>query len=167
MSATTARPQTHGPAAVLDRLASIRRDEAAITVEAYPHYLGHWDAWILVEITAQVRTKGGVAFEDGDVVLARPAGDDDSPGFRTCYSYRNSIDTSVPVDDVRPVLVDSGTDEHCHLVDLGTLRPVASVGPTGSHTSTMGRCAHCGYEVSVGESGGSRCHYRASGIVRS
>ena len=59
----------------------------------WPQYAGHWQGseWVLVEITRRVVTKGGVAFEPGDITIARP------PlwigGDWTAYSLRNRIDT--------------------------------------------------------------------------
>jgi hypothetical protein len=73
------------------------------------HYVpGHWANWRLVEITDRVTTKMGVAFEAGDVVLARPTAD--APRVNgaelpvTCYSFRNGIDTAVPGHKVRAPL---------------------------------------------------------------
>lgn len=84
----------------------------------YPQYAGHWDAWLVGTVTKRIRTKRGVAFERGDQVLVSPEvraerviprGPDKFlpyeqwpvKQFRTCYSARNSCDTSVPVEHVR------------------------------------------------------------------
>lgn len=72
---------------------------AAIAEEAHnrhPQYDGHWhgDQWQVVIMTDQVVTVLGVAFEPGDITIARRS------AFTTCnewvaYSIRNATDTVV------------------------------------------------------------------------
>jgi hypothetical protein len=76
----------------------------------------------VAEVTSRVRTKLGVAFEAGDLVLVSPEVWEDRviprgpdkflpyeqwplKQFATAYSYRNGIDTSVPVAKVREIRV--------------------------------------------------------------
>lgn len=79
--------------------------EAEHTHAQYPQYRNHWDGYGLASITRRSKTKFGVAFEAGDIVLARPENNPADPyGGResiTCYSFRNGIDTSVLVRNVR------------------------------------------------------------------
>ncbi|MEK6443690.1 hypothetical protein [Pseudonocardia sp. T1-2H] len=100
---TTTHAETSGTRELLDKVAAIRRAEAEAAHAAYPQYLGHWTDWTLVEITEHVRTKSGIAFEPGDLVLANPKRWDSM--FVTCYSYRNGVDTSVPSSFVRAIRV--------------------------------------------------------------
>jgi hypothetical protein len=67
----------------------------------HPQYANYWDGWRVVEVTAQVRTKLGVAFEPGDLALAAPP--ETVAPFRTVYSTRNKINTSVQGALVREV----------------------------------------------------------------
>ena len=64
----------------------------------YPQYRGHWDGpeWILVRFKKAIKTKMGLAFERGDVTVARADRGGDSK-YITAYSFRNRIDTSVPL----------------------------------------------------------------------
>lgn len=73
-------------------------EQAALAHAEYPQYDGHWDGpeWFLVKFTRRVRTKSGVAFEPGDVSIARSPEDGDE--YPTAYSLRNKIDTSVDWD---------------------------------------------------------------------
>jgi len=50
------------------------RKQAAAAHAAYPQYKGYWDGpeWVLVRITAKVRTKLGQAFSKGELALAKP-----------------------------------------------------------------------------------------------
>lgn len=83
----------------------------------YPQYAGHWDTWTAGTVTKRIRTKLGVAFEKGDEVLVSPEVREERvtprgpdkflpyeqwpvKPFRTCYSFRNGIDTSVPAEKV-------------------------------------------------------------------
>jgi|ETNvirnome_2_300_1030623.scaffolds.fasta_scaffold111839_1 hypothetical protein len=77
--------------------------ERMIRVIAYsahaecPQYDYHWAGWRLVRVKQQVTTKGGLAFADGDFALMNPSVNKDQQrdGFRTVYSIRNGVDTSV------------------------------------------------------------------------
>lgn len=78
----------------------------------FPQYEGHWgdDKWQVGVIRSRVRTKLGVAFERGDLILwheptaedIRFAEKDGLPAHRTAYSIRNGIDTAFDT-DVRPM----------------------------------------------------------------
>ena len=87
---TTTRPTT---------LAGLKAEAEAAHAQ-FPQYKGHWDGWKLARITRRIRTKLGVAFEPGDVVLAKdetipdPAGDQRAV---VAYSFRNKADTSLPL----------------------------------------------------------------------
>lgn len=83
----------------------------------FPQYDGHWDGpeWVLVKVTRRVRTKLGVAFEKGDVTLARPNEPVTDPGLSpatlaelnkpgwTAYSVRNSINTALSAKAVKVI----------------------------------------------------------------
>lgn len=84
------------------------REEVAAAAEQqhadHPQYRGHWDGdeWQPVRLTRRVTTKMGVAFEAGDVTLARWTPDTDDT-VATAYSFRNRVDTSVRYTDVEVV----------------------------------------------------------------
>lgn len=61
---------------------------------------GHWHYWQLAEILDTVTANCGVAFQRGDVVLARPELAGTSAGV-ICYSFRTCLDTLVPQHKVR------------------------------------------------------------------
>lgn len=67
---------------------------AAEAHASYPQYRGHWDdhRWRLVQITNRVTTKAGVAFEAGDITIARRSW---SRGDWIAYSIRNGVDTRI------------------------------------------------------------------------
>lgn len=77
----------------------------------YPQYAGHWGGWTLARMRARVVTKMGVAFEGGDVVLARPNQFRDWAwpigATATAYSVRNGIDT-----EIREADLDRSVDPH-------------------------------------------------------
>ena len=64
---------------------TLTRDEYAAQITAhliaaadaahaqYPQYAGHWDGWVAMRATREVRTKGGVRVTAGEVVLVDPA----------------------------------------------------------------------------------------------
>jgi len=66
---------------------------AARAVAQYPQYAGHFDGYVAVRIKRDVRTKMGLAFEKGEIAIAQPTADAD--GFRTVWSVKNKVDTSV------------------------------------------------------------------------
>jgi hypothetical protein len=100
-------PQAHGPAHVVEALRRGLLAEAIERHAPYPQYAGYFDDWQLIEVTKRVRTKLGVAFETGDVVLGtRPNPVMNLPEHYTCYSRRTGANTAVPVKHARPVLVD-------------------------------------------------------------
>jgi hypothetical protein len=124
MAATTTpmNPMVHSTPEVLEHLRRALITEAAAAHAQYPQYEGHWDNWRVAEITRRVRTKMGVAFQAGDLVLVapqtttekvaprsrQPIAYEDWPTkeFATAYSRRNGIDTAVPVPYVREVVTD-------------------------------------------------------------
>lgn len=68
----------------------------------YPQYRGHWDGpeWTLIRLKRRVKTKLGVAFEEGEIALAtlRAAEPEyDLPEAWTAWSVSNRINTSVPL----------------------------------------------------------------------
>lgn len=75
--------------------------------EQWPQYKGHFDNYVLVTVTKRIKTKMGVAFEKGDMAIAVPAikphitTDPTWRRFRTVYSFRNQIDTSIPEDAIQ------------------------------------------------------------------
>lgn len=94
--------------------------EAQARHAQYPQYEGHWtgDEWVVVRVTKTIRTKMGVAFEQGDLSIARretrtervaprgaflPYEQWPEKEFATVYSRRNGIDTSVPARHVERV----------------------------------------------------------------
>lgn len=99
----------YGPLAI----AAIRHEVIA-TANAqnagYPQYAGYWDGpeWFVVRITKTVKTKMGVAFDAGEITLARWSRMDPRdlavvgprPLFVTAYSIQNRINTSVKAGDV-------------------------------------------------------------------
>lgn len=83
---------------VKDAIVEIATDAHA----EYPQYDGYWDGpeWVLAKITRRLRTKGGVRFERGDIVLVNLTerepqfpGDVVNP---TAYSVRGRINVSTP-----------------------------------------------------------------------
>ncbi len=91
-----------------ETIAAVREEVIRQADEAharYPQYAGHWDGpeWFVVRITRTVKTKMGVAFEAGEITLAKHSRIDPRdlaivgprPLFVTAYSIRNKIDTSV------------------------------------------------------------------------
>jgi hypothetical protein len=74
---------------------------AATAHARFPQYAGHWsgDEWQVGTVGTRLRTKSGVAFEAGDLVLFK------REGYQrvetTAYSIRNGVDTAVGV-YVRP-----------------------------------------------------------------
>jgi hypothetical protein len=72
-------------------------EQAEEAHKQYPQYEGHWRTWDwdVAKIRRKVRTKMGIAFEIGDIVLVRrQPGLTKSLGW-TAYSFRNSCDTAV------------------------------------------------------------------------
>src|SRR5262245_39123519 len=63
----------------------------------YPQYEGHWRTpdWRPVRLKKRVRSKMGVAFEPGDVTVARRYEREGPLGGILAYSFRNRIDTAV------------------------------------------------------------------------
>lgn len=94
--------------ALLRNLIVAAADEAH---EMYPQYAGHWNGpeWQLGEVARQVRTKSGVAFRRGDIVIFRERTEEElraipeTAGFVTAYSVRNGVDTSIRECDVHAI----------------------------------------------------------------
>lgn len=66
---------------------------------AFPQYKGYFDSYILVKIKKVQRTKLGIAFDAGEVAIAKPNLND--RGNFTVYSIKNKINTSVKYSDVQ------------------------------------------------------------------
>lgn len=72
----------------------------------FPQYRGHWDDWHVGWIMRKIKTKFGVAFEEGDIVLVKPVITISKNARRkdkrclTAYSWRNQLNTRVPYNDV-------------------------------------------------------------------
>ena len=77
--------------------------EAEAQNSKYPQYKGHWSGpeWKLFLIKKNVKTKMGLAFEKGEVVLGKvdalpiESGPYIGQQSFTCYSSRNRIDTGL------------------------------------------------------------------------
>ena len=73
----------------------------------YPQYRGHWNGWQRVRVTRDLKTKLGLAFRAGDVVLMNPTSIHTSPNVRgefvMCYSFRNKVDTSIKLADTERI----------------------------------------------------------------
>ena len=84
----------------LDRLLSA----AAADQASYPQYDGYYvgDEWRLVEVTARVETKMGLAFEPGERAPGKRGRGQFIDGWFV-YSARNKIDTFVRADTVKEV----------------------------------------------------------------
>jgi hypothetical protein len=75
----------------------------------YPQYKNYWDNWVLMVVTKKVKTKMGVAFDKGEVVLVKPQTEfhkvmpkenlpyDQWPEkeFRVAYSVKTGCNTQV------------------------------------------------------------------------
>lgn len=80
---------------------------AAAQLAALPQYNGHFKDYVLVVVKQRTVTKLGLAFEKGEVAIAKPEMHT-SPNrwmsqnfrFRFVYSIRNRCDTSLPERDV-------------------------------------------------------------------
>jgi hypothetical protein len=74
------------------------RDDAARKHAQYPQYEGHWDGdeWIVVRLKRNVSTKMGLAFEKGELTIAKAVENDEhlTDGW-FAYSLKNGIDTWV------------------------------------------------------------------------
>lgn len=86
---------------------------AALSVEDFPQYAGHFDDYVVVKINVRVKTKAGTAFERGEWTLATPesAAYDSTSNepkaktrkFVTVWSFKNQVDTSIPLSKVEYV----------------------------------------------------------------
>lgn len=86
-----------------DKILENLKKDANYAHRQFPQYAGHWDAWVLGRITKKISTKGGLAFEKGDVVLVNPnsltyqipEGPKKGIVSPTCYSFRCKVDCSL------------------------------------------------------------------------
>lgn len=81
------------------RIAQADRDMAQ-----WPQYKGYFDNYRLVQVTRKVKTKLGVAFEEGDVAIAIESRDPMDCAI-TVYSFRNKCNTTVTPDCVKWIKV--------------------------------------------------------------
>jgi len=69
----------------------------------FPQYEGHWDGpeWSLAVVLRRVRTKAGVAFVRGELVIAKHDADPlDGHQRAVAYSVNNRIDTVLRTKDI-------------------------------------------------------------------
>ena len=68
----------------------------------WPQYKGVFDGglWFRCEVRRQIRTKMGVAFDKGEITIAKPC-EFDAGRLVTAYSFKNRIQTSIPNGAVR------------------------------------------------------------------
>jgi hypothetical protein len=94
--------QTIPSVAVLTAMASQQ-------LAAYPQYANYHAGWVRAQVNKDVKTKLGLAFRKGDVVLVDPKVRDlTGQSFAkrkelrsvTAYSFRNKVHTSVWLSDV-------------------------------------------------------------------
>jgi hypothetical protein len=80
---------TTSTASTLEGLRAALVAEADTAHLQYPQYREHWDGWRVAEVTRRFRTKLGVAFEPGDLVLVSPETYDEkvAPRSRTPLPY--------------------------------------------------------------------------------
>jgi len=72
--------------------------ECRVDADRFPQYLGAFSGRAVVRLRRKVRTKMGVAFERGDLTIARWEPADERfgiPAGWVAFSFRNGIDTSV------------------------------------------------------------------------
>lgn len=77
--------------------------QANIDHSQYPQYEGYWDGpqWRVARVRRPVTTKMGLAFDKGDIVLAKQSsGSLDQRLWVTGYSWRNRVNTSVWSGDI-------------------------------------------------------------------
>jgi len=72
------------------------RGQADADHAAYPQYAYYWDGreWFPIVITMDITTKMGLAFQKGDVVLAKRYGSYSWPST-LAYSFRNKCNTPI------------------------------------------------------------------------
>lgn len=93
------------PDPVSARDAIVRLADAAHA--EYPQYAGHWEGeeWQVGVIRRRVRTRAGIAFEPGDVVLWRIKRDEETR-YLTAYSVRHEVKTTVKPSNIKPWMVE-------------------------------------------------------------
>lgn len=75
-------------------------------VAKYPQYLGHFERYTLARVKRDIKTKMGLAFTKGEFVIVAPDGEFHLPGttkFRTAWSRKNAVDTSIKASDLEAV----------------------------------------------------------------
>jgi hypothetical protein len=75
--------------------------QAEATHAAFPQYKGHWDGWVLVEVTKNIKTKLGQAFRKGEKSIAMRETDGELAGCWAVYSVSNKVDTIVNAKHVK------------------------------------------------------------------
>lgn len=82
--------------------------EDRVGADRFPQFVGHFEGWAIVRVGRTVKTKLGVAFEAGDVTLARfeSAAERLDGGKATwvAFSFRNRCDTSIGTRSVEVLL---------------------------------------------------------------
>ncbi len=94
-----------------------RKVEAEKDHQQYPQYQGHWDGWGLVQVTKKIKTKMGVAFEKGDIVLCNFAVRFGLKleAYTTAYSFRNRCNTSIPLQATKGLVAPDFAHERIQL----------------------------------------------------
>ena len=90
-------------ASAMSTTVSDLRDRAHAQVAQYPQYARErFDAYVPVRVKRTIRTKAGVAFQKGDVVIANVATRETFGGraYVTVWSYWTACDTSVRCADL-------------------------------------------------------------------
>ncbi len=72
---------------------------AASQMAAYPQYAGHFDGYQVARATKTVKTKMGLAWNKGELLIYKTESRDIGRGPEICftaYSVRNRCDTGIP-----------------------------------------------------------------------
>lgn len=97
-------------------------EQAKSQVAQYNQYINHFDGWVEVMVTKNVRSKLGTAFVKGDLSIAKPQIRQvvDCEGktrmFMTVWSMTNRCATSVPLTDIT-VLENNVALTLCQVID--------------------------------------------------
>lgn len=88
--------------ALYPKIAADLKTKAAADMAQWPQYKGHFDGYQLARVKRSVKTKMGLAFEAGEVVIAVKAAFQfpGHPASVTAYSARNKCDTGLTSRDV-------------------------------------------------------------------
>jgi hypothetical protein len=87
----------------MNSIANTIRARAEADHASYPQYAGHWNGWVLVEVTKVIKTKMGQAFRKGEMSIAKRETEGELAGTWTVYSISNRCDTAVNAKNVRTV----------------------------------------------------------------